>query len=137
MKTLILKEAPKITTGFVVPENYFEDFSAKMMQQLPVEKSKVISIFRQKKTWFTAVAAIFVIGICIPIFTKSNDAFSEIDDATLENYLAFQSTDAQSDVLSSIENQDFQYTIDENTIDDALIENELSNNQNLELYLLN
>ena len=43
MKTIKIENEPKIKTGFTVPENYFEDFSAKMRQQLPEKEPKVIS----------------------------------------------------------------------------------------------
>ena len=51
MKTFKLDNEPKIKTGFTVPENYFEDFSAKMILKLPENEPKIISIFERKKTW--------------------------------------------------------------------------------------
>jgi hypothetical protein len=50
MKNLNLENGPKITTGFTTPEGYFDDFSARIMQQLPVNEPKVISIFSKRKT---------------------------------------------------------------------------------------
>jgi hypothetical protein len=48
MKTFKLENEPKIETGFIT-EHYFENFSIKMMEQLPNNEPKVISIFKRKK----------------------------------------------------------------------------------------
>jgi hypothetical protein len=47
MKTFKVENEPKIETGFITPEHYFENFSIKMMEQLP-NNQKVISIFQEK-----------------------------------------------------------------------------------------
>ena len=49
MKTFKLENEPKIESGFKTPDHYFEDFSAKIMQQLPENEPKVISIFQKRK----------------------------------------------------------------------------------------
>ena len=46
MKQFDLENNKEIKSGFKVPENYFEQFEAKMMAQIPVEKeTKVVSLF--------------------------------------------------------------------------------------------
>ena len=48
MKPFDIEHNEKITTGFKTPENYFEQFEAKMMAQIPVEKEvKVVSLFQK------------------------------------------------------------------------------------------
>ena len=84
MKTFKLDNEPKIETGFTVPENYFENFSAKMMQQLPKNEPKVISIFTKKKTWMYAAAAILVLALSLPIYNNYFSRSSEIDETTLD-----------------------------------------------------
>jgi len=53
MKTFKLDSEPKIDSGFKTPDNYFDNFSANLIQKLqnePItEKTKVISIFRKRK----------------------------------------------------------------------------------------
>ena len=44
MKEFKLDNNPKISPGFSVPENYFENFSSKLLQELPKNEPKVISI---------------------------------------------------------------------------------------------
>jgi hypothetical protein len=45
MKQFDLDNDPKIDSGFRIPENYFEQFEAKIMSQLPEREVKVISLF--------------------------------------------------------------------------------------------
>jgi hypothetical protein len=136
MKKFILDNEPKLKPGFTVPENYFEDFSAKMMQQLPQSEPKVISIYARKKTWMNAAAAILVVALSIPIYNNYVNHSSEIDDTTLENYIAYQTTISDTDLVNLLDEQDIQKMSMDLDIEDLVIENELSQNKNLEQYLL-
>lgn len=137
MKTFKLDNEPKIETGFTVPEHYFEDFSAKMMQQLPKNEPKVISIFARKKTWMYAAAAIMVLALSLPIYNNYFSHSSEIDETTLENYITYHSTVSDADLVNLLDEQDIQKISIDLDIEDITIENELSQNKNLEQYLLN
>ena len=137
MKTFKLDNEPKIKTGFTVPENYFEDFSTKMMQQLPENEPKVISIFARKKTWMYAAAAILVLALSLPIYNNYFSHSSEIDEATLENYITYHSTVSDTDIVNLLNEQDIQKMSVDLDIEDVTIENELSQNKNLEHYILN
>ena len=137
METFKLNNEPKINSGFAVPKNYFEDFSAKMMQQLPLNEPKIISIYARKKTWMYAAAAILVLALSIPISTNYFSHSSEIDDATLENYITYQSTVSATDLVNLLDEKDIQKMSIDLNIEDITIENELSQNKNLEQYLLN
>ncbi len=137
MKTFKLDNEPKINTGFTVPENYFEDFSAKMMQQLPENEPKIISIYARKKTWMYAAAAIIVLALSLPIYNNYFSHSSEIDETTLENYITYQSTLSGTDLVNLLDEQDIQKMSVDLNLEDITIENELSQNKNLEQYLLN
>jgi hypothetical protein len=137
MKTFKLDNEPKLKTGFTVPENYFEDFSARIMQQLPPNEPKVISIYARKKTWMYAAAAILILALSIPIYTNFLSDSSEIEDATLENYIAYQTNVSDAELVSLLDDQDIQKISVDLGIEDFTIENELSHNNNLEQYLLN
>jgi hypothetical protein len=136
MKTFKLDNKPKIQTGFTVPDYYFDDFSAKMMRQLPEIEPKIISIYARKKTWMYA-AAILVLALSLPIYTNYFSNSSEIDDATLENYITYQSTVSGTDLVNLLDEKDIQKMSVDLDIEDITIENELSQNKNLEQYLLN
>jgi hypothetical protein len=137
MKTFKLDNEPKIETGFTVPDHYFEDFSARMMQQLPKNEPKVISIFARKKTWMYAAAAIMVLALSLPIYNNYFSHSSEIDETTLENYITYHSTVSDADLVNLLDEQDIQKISIDLDIEDITIENELSQNKNLEQYLLN
>jgi hypothetical protein len=137
MKTFKLNNEPKINTGFTVPENYFEDFSAKMMQKLPENEPKIISIFARKKTWMFAAAAVIILALSLPIYNYYFSHSSEIDEETLENYITYHSTVSDTDLVNLLDEQDIQKMNIDVDIEDDIIENELSENNNLEQYLIN
>ena len=137
MKTFKLENEPKTQTGFTVPENYFEDFSVRMMQQLPQNEPKIISIFERKKTWLYAAAAILVLVLSLPIYNNYFSKSSEIDAATLENYITYHSNVSATDLVNLLDEQDIQKMSVDLDIEDITIEDELSQNKNLEQYLLN
>lgn len=138
MKTFKLENEPKIESGFKTPDNYFDTFSAKLMEQLPKEEPKTISIFAKRKTWMYAAAAVLVLALTIPVvYTKFYSHSSEIDEATLENYISYHSTVSDADLVNLLDEKDIQKISIDLNIDDKLIENELSQDSNLEHYILN
>lgn len=137
MKTFKLENEPKIEPGFKTPENYFDTFSARVMQQLPEEEPKVISLFSRRKTWIYAAAAILVLALTIPVYNNFSGRSTEIDAATLENYIAYHSTVSDTDLVNLLDEKDIQKINIDLNIDDKVIENELSEDNNLEHYLLN
>jgi len=137
MKTFKLDNEPKIKPGFIVPENYFENFSAKMMKQIPVEEPKVISILQRRKKWIYAAAAIFIFALSIPIYNNYFLRSTEIEDLTLENYITYQSNLSSVDLTNLLDREDIKSISIDLNIDDKSIENELILNKNLEQYLLN
>jgi hypothetical protein len=137
MKTFKLENEPKIEPGFKTPENYFDTFSARIMQQLPEEEPKVISLFSRRKTWIYAAAAILVLALTIPVYNNFYGRSPEIDAASLENYIAYHSTVSDADLVNLLDEKDIQKINIDLNIDEKVIENELSQDSNLEHYLLN
>lgn len=144
MKEFKLENETKITTGFVTPDNYFEDFSARFMQNLPsneVAAVKVIPLYKRRSTIISLVAAIFVIALMLPFFNQSPVATTstEIDQASLENYLSYQTNVSQYDLINSLETEDLEdlsvpvttTTLEQETIEDLLVDN-----GNLEHYII-
>ena len=136
MKTFKLENEPKIKSGFITPENYFEDFSAKILQQLPNNEPKVISIFSRRKTWFYSAAAVIVIALTIPVYNNYNNTSNEIEPLTLENYISYHSTVSDADLVSLLDENDIQKMNVDLNLEDKNIENELSANANIDIYLL-
>jgi len=137
MKTFKLENETKIKTGFKTPENYFESFSARVMQQLPKEEPKTISIFSKRKPWSYVAAAVLVLALTIPVYNHFYGHSSEIDDTTLENYIAYHSSVSDTDLVNLLDEEDIQKISIDLNLEDKTIENELTENNNFEYYLLN
>ena len=136
MKNFNLGNEPKITSGFTSPDGYFDTFSEKVLAQLPKQESKVISIFSSKKVWYFAAAAVLILMLSIPLFTKYSTQQEEIDTATLENYIAYQSNISEEEIVNLLEQDDLDKMKLDFNIDDATIEDALKSNSNLEQYLI-
>ena len=106
MKTFKLENEPKIESGFIVPEQYFDDFSKKVLSQLPEKNTKVIPLFQKRKTVFLAAAAVLVVGLLLPIYNQFTTNSDEIDITTLENHLTYQSNLNFYDLISELDDED-------------------------------
>jgi cell division protein FtsL len=136
MKNFNLGNEPKITSGFTTPDGYFDTFSEKVLAQLPKQESKVISIFSSKKVWYFTAAAVLILMLSIPLFTKYSTQQEEIDTETLENYIAYQSNISEEEIVNLLEQDDLDKMKLDFNIDDATIEDALKSNSNLEQYLI-
>jgi cell division protein FtsL len=134
MKAFKLENEPKIESGFKTPEHYFENFSEKLMHQLPEKEPKVISLFQKNKKIFMLVAAVFILALLIPVFYSSTTTANsnEIDTTTLENYLSYQSNINQYDLINGLEPDEIDNIKTTVALEDATIEDILAGNANLE-----
>ena len=90
MKPFELINKNKIKSGFKVPENYFEQLEAKMMEQIQVKnETKIVSIFYRKQLWISAIAAVFLLAIAIPVYFNVANK-NNLDATTIEMYLSQQ-----------------------------------------------
>lgn len=135
MKKFNLENIPKTTSGFIVPDNYFEDFSKKVLSKLPKEPNRVIPLYKQKSKLLMAVAAILVIGLFIPIFNQLSKPVEELDLTTLENHLSYQTNINQYDLISELDEDDLNKMGATIQLNDEIIEENLSTNSDLERLL--
>lgn len=136
MKEFKLDNHPKISAGFSVPENYFENFSAKLLQKLPENEPKVVSFYQKKKKLLFAAAAIFVLALTIPMYTSLFLSNQEIDNESIENYLAYQQNITQYELINELENQDLLSLNLSAPVDNKIIEELLLKDENLEQLIL-
>ncbi|MCW2120187.1 hypothetical protein [Flavobacterium sp. 7A] len=108
MKEFKLDTTPKISTGFITPDNYFENFSERVMLQLPEKEAKVLSIFQNKKSVILMVAAIFIIALLMPKLFSSLTKTTELDDSSIESYLTYQSNVSQYDIINLLDEEDIE-----------------------------
>mgnify|MGYP000420302952 FL=1 len=136
MKTFKLENEPKIESGFKIPDNYFDDFSIKMMDQLSTSEPKVISIFQKRKGLFMMAAAILILALMVPVFNNLSTTKKELDSAALENYITYQSNVNQYDLISILETEDITNMSSGIVLEDQVVEDVLSTNSNLENLIL-
>lgn len=135
MKEFKLNNEPKLKSGFKTPENYFDDFSLKVLNQLPENETKVVSIFSKRKMWIYAVAATLVIAISIPIFYQNSIQTKELDSTTIENYLAVNAGISEVELIELLQENDLNNIEFENKIDEEIVEELLITNSNFEEIL--
>lgn len=136
MKTFKLENEPKIETGFKTPDDYFENFSVKMMEQLPASEPKIIYIFQKRKNIILMVAAVLVIALMVPNLNYSTASSQELDRIALENYINYQSNVNQYDLMRVLETKDITNMNTSIVLEDEAIEDVLSANSNLENLIL-
>jgi len=131
MKAFKLENEPKITTGFKTPDYYFDDFSAKVLQQINENEVKVIPLYKRKDIVVMLVAVVFVIGLMIPVINNYNKS-KEFDEASLEAYLSYQSNLNQYDLINQLDTKDIEGLNKNVALEQETLEDILSSNPNIE-----
>lgn len=136
MERFKLDENKKIKTGFTTPEDYFDSLTERLMLQLPEKEAKVIPLYRKATVWISTAAAVLVLALGLMMYFKSGVQAVQPDNASIENYLAYQSNISSYDIIQQLDQQD----IDE--LESALSINEVNYNaaeeylyeQNITIY---
>lgn len=131
METFKLENEPKIKPGFKTPDHYFDDFSAKVLQQINEREVKVIPIYKRKKVIAMIAAAVVVIALMIPIVNNYNKS-KELDEAALETYLSYQSGINQYDLIRELDTKDIEAINKNVVLEQETLEDVLSSNPNIE-----
>lgn len=137
MKDFKLDANEKITSGFKIPDNYFDDFSKKVMQRLPKEEPKVISFYARNKRWIYSVAAVLVLALSVPIVYQMQNNEAEMTSSEVENYLVNNTTLSDDDIVNLLEQEDIDKLKTETPIAQDALEDILSNNSEIEQYITN
>ena len=103
MKQFDLHNDPKIETGFKIPEHYFEHFEDRLMQQLPEQEVRVVSLWKKRTRWISAVAAVFILGFGLWLY--NNNRNTELEAGT-ELYLAYQNDITTEDIAAQLTDDD-------------------------------
>lgn len=135
MKDFKLDNEPKITSGFIIPDTYFDTFSDELSKKLPLHEPKVISLWKKSKKMIYGAAAVLVISLAIPLANQlqNNNQLQSID---IENYLANQTGLSNEDIIKLLDEEDIANIEINSSIESQAIEDVLSQNKNLENYLL-
>lgn len=122
----------KIKPGFKMPDNYFEAFPQRVTSKL--EEKSVISLFSKRMNFIYAAAAVLVVALMVSVFNPRTT--TELDDLTLESYLAYHSGITQFDMLTLLEQDDISAMEVDFPVEDEVIEEALSANSNFEHLLI-
>lgn len=131
-----IEQQPKINTGFNVPENYFENFSESVMSRIHEKDTKVISIKRHYK-WWSAAAAILIVSLGLFSAYRISENRKAADQNMLENYIADYANVSNEELIDLLDETDIQEMNINSSISDVDIEDFLTQNSNLEQYLIN
>ncbi len=138
MKPFDLENKNEIKSGFKVPENYFEQFEAKMMAQIQPEKeTKVVSIFYRKQVWMSAIAAVILLAIAIPIYFNMANS-NNLDATTIEMYLSQQQGIGITELSKHLTDEDIvalEQNLSISETNSEEVEAYLSETENLDYYI--
>jgi hypothetical protein len=137
MKDFKLDSNEKITSGFKIPDHYFDDFSEKVMQQLPKEEPKVISFYARNKRWIYSAAAVLVLALSVPIVYHMQNNDTEMTSSEVENYLVTNTTLSDDDIVNLLEQEDIDQLKEAAPIEKEALEETLSNTPEIEQYITN
>jgi len=136
MKPFKLDNGTKTDSGFKIPDNYFENFQANVMEKISKEpvarETKIISLFRKRKTALMAVAAVLTLALIVPAIYKASTKNKDLDATTIENYLAEETHLNQDELIGEIESRSDIMILNPKEIETQTIEDMLVSNPNIE-----
>lgn len=136
MKSFKLDNEPKITSGFTMPEGYFDSFTDKVLTRIPKEEPKVISFFSRRKTWYYAAAAVIVMLLSVPIYNNFTTQSEEVDAVALEDYVTNHVTISDEEIANLLDQEDLEKMKLELNLGEEAMEDILINNSDLEQYII-
>lgn len=140
MNDFKLDNEPKIKSGFQIPENYFDTFSEKVMNQLPKEEPKVVSLWDRNKRWIYSAAAILVLSLTIPLANQFQSASTEVattETNEIENYLAYHASLSDEEIIKLLDKEDIAEIEVTNSLDEEALKQALHEDSNTEYYITN
>ena len=136
MKNFELDTNKKIISGFTIPDNYFDNFSERVLQKLPKEKTKIITFYSRNKRWFYSAAAVLVISLSVPIDYQIQNKEQETTSNEVESYLVNHTSFSDDDVVNLLDQEDIEKLKNVNTpIEKEALEDVLSSNAEIEQYI--
>lgn len=140
MNNFKLDNEPKIKSGFQIPDNYFDTFSEKVMNKLPKEEVKVVSLWDRNKRWIYSVAAVLVLSLTIPLANQFQSTTTETATAEtneIENYLAYHASLSDEEIIKLLDKEDIAEIEITNSLDEEALKQALHEDSNTEYYITN
>jgi hypothetical protein len=140
MNDFKLDNEPKIKSGLQIPENYFDTLSEKVMNHLPKEEPKVVSLWDRNKRWIYSAAAIIVLSLTIPLanqFQTTSNEVATTEASEIENYLAYHASLSDDEIIKLLDKEDIAQIEVSNSLDEEALKQALSEDSNTEYYITN
>lgn len=119
MNDFKLDSEPRIKSGFITPDTYFDSLADRVLLNLPKKEIRVIPLYKRRPVWVTSVAAVFILSLSL-IFTQKDSVVKAPNKADIKNYLVYQSDISTYDLLQSLSPEDIAEL--ENSINDISLE---------------
>ena len=134
MNEFKINEEIKITSGFRITEEYFDQFTVELNNKinLPKAKLKVISI--TTKRWITSVAAVLIGALSVTVYSKIIVSNSD-ENVLMENYITNNSEISQYDLITLLDKKDIENLSVELNLNDTKMDEEFANTNEIEYYL--
>jgi hypothetical protein len=132
MNDFKLDKGQKIFTGFITPNDYFDNLTNAIMGQLPAREVKIVPLYKRKPVWLSAAAGFFVIAGLSILYTTN--MASQPDDAAIENYLVYQANVNSYDLMQNLNQNDIDeleksIVINDEQIRDYLVDEDVYINE--------
>ena len=137
MKDFKIDTSEKLTTGFQIPDGYWDAFSEKVMQRIPKEEPKVISFYARNKRWIYSAAAVLILALSLPIVNQLQNKEQELSSIEIENYLTQNKSVSDDEIVNMLEQEDIDNLRVTTPITKDVLEDELSNNTDVEQFITN
>lgn len=136
MNDFKLDDHTKISPGFTTPDAYFDSFSERLLQRLPTAEPKVISLWARNKKWIYATAAVIVLSLSIPVMDYFKNDTEAVYASEMENYLTYHSTLTDDDIVELLSDEEIATLNIDNALPNNELESLLTDNVNLEDYII-
>ena len=109
----MLNNSTKQKDLFKVPDNYFENFNARIMDELPEKKvAKIVPLWKKVLPWTAVAAVVCGVVFSVGIFNRKSDAIAEHS----RNKGAGQEVNKNITTTSSEEEDFYRYLEEEATM---------------------
>jgi hypothetical protein len=134
MKEFKLNEYNKITTGFTIPEGYFDQFTVELNNKSSLAKTEVKVVSIKTKRELTLVAAIVVVALSVSVYSKIIISNSD-ENNTTENYITNHSEISQYDLITLLDKKDIENLSIELNNNNSKNDDEFVNSNAIDNYL--
>ncbi len=134
MKEFKLNDYNKITTGFTIPEGYFDQFTVELNNKSSLAKTEVKVVSIKTKRELTLVAAIVVVALSVSVYSKIIISNSD-ENNTTENYITNHSEISQYDLITLLDKKDIENLSIELNNNNSKNDDEFVNSNAIDNYL--